>query len=226
MKEDNLAIQACPRFAPLNASGALAGRRMRTPLIVVVALVRGLVVAVTLSVAAPAWAEEIATFQTLPWRSPFGALPPESQGNSAIAGERVTVNEAIALALDANRPAKNAPRLQLVTESVIQAYEAVQRAQRALEIREEALRMSRELDRLMVEQAERGEAAPAVVLQARAGLERATSAVSHARQDLGTWSRQLNHLIGRDPRARLVVTREPGPTPILANQVGVTATDK
>jgi hypothetical protein len=121
---------------------------MRTPLIVVVALVRGLVVAVTLSVAAPARAEEMATFQTLRWRSPLGALL-ESQGNSAIAGERVTVDEAIALALNANRPAKNAARLQLVTESVIQAYAAVQRAQRALEIREEALRMSRELDRLM-----------------------------------------------------------------------------
>jgi hypothetical protein len=149
---------------------------MRTPLIVVVALVRGLVVAVTLSVAAPARAEEMATFQTLRWRSPFGALP--------------------------------------------------QRAQRALEIREEALRMSRELDRLMVELADRGEAAPAIVLQARAGLERATIAVLWAREDVGTWSGQLNHLIGRDPQARLVVTREPGPTPILANRVGVTATDK
>jgi outer membrane protein TolC len=198
---------------------------MRTPLIVVVALVRGLVVAVTLSVAAPARAEEMATFQTLRWRSPLGALL-ESQGNSAIAGERVTVDEAIALALNANRPAKNAARLQLVTESVIQAYAAVQRAQRALEIREEALRMSRELDRLMVELADRGEAAPAIVLQARAGLERATIAVLWAREDVGTWSGQLNHLIGRDPQARLVVTREPGPTPILANRVGVTATDK
>jgi outer membrane protein TolC len=119
----------------------------------------------------PAWAEEIATFQTLRWRSPFGALP--------------------------------------------------QRAQRALEIREEALRMSRELDRLMVEQAQRGEAAPAVVLQATAGLERATIAVLRAREDVGTWSRQLNRLIGRDPQARLVVTRDPRLTPTAAIQVGL-----
>ena len=76
-------------------------------------------------------------------------------------------------------------QLQLVTESVIQAYEAVLRAQRALEIREEALRMSREFDCLMVEQAERGEAAPAVTLEGRAGLVRATSAVLRARRELG-----------------------------------------
>jgi outer membrane protein TolC len=189
-------------------------------------MVRGLVVAVTLSVAAPAWAEEISAARTLFWRSHFGALPVESQGNSAIAGERVTLNEAIALALDANRLVKNPARLQLVTESVIQAYEAVLRAQRALEIREEALRMSRELDRLMVEQAERGEAAPAVVLEARAGLVRATSAVLRARQDLGIWSSQLNHMIGRDPQARLVVTRELRPTPAAVIQVGINAPDK
>jgi outer membrane protein TolC len=189
-------------------------------------MVRGLVVAVTLSVAAPAWAEEISAARTLFWRSHFGALPVESQGNSAIAGERVTLNEAIALALDANRLVKNPARLQLVTESVIQAYEAVLRAQRALEIREEALRMSRELDRLMVAQAERGEAAPAVVLEARAGLVRATSAVLRARQDLGIWSSQLNHMIGRDPQARLVVTRELRPTPAAVIQVGINAPDK
>ena len=187
--------------------------------------VRGLVVAVTLSVAAPAWAEEISASRTLFWRSHFGALPVESQGNSAIAGERVTLNEAIALALDANRLVKNPARLQLVTESVIQAYEAVLRAQRALEICEEALRMSRELDHLMVEQAERREAAPAVVLEARAGLVRA-SAVLRARQDLGIWSRQFNHLIGRDPQARLVVTREPRPTPAAVIRVGINASDK
>jgi Outer membrane efflux protein len=108
--------------------------------------------------------------------------------------------------------------------SPFQAYDAVLRAQRALEIREEALKACRELDRLTVEQAARGEAAPSVVLQARAARARATSDVVSARQELGGWTRQLNHLMGRDAQARLFVTREPGPTPATAIRLGATAT--
>ena len=189
-------------------------------------MVRGLVVAVTLSVAAPAWADEISASWILFSRSLFGAFSVESQGNAAIVGERVTLEEAIALALDANGLAKKPARLQLVAESVVQAYQAVLRAQSALETCEEGLRLSRELDRVVIEQVDRGEATPAVALQARAGLESATSAVVRARQDLGNWSRQLNHLIGRDPQARLVVTREPDPTPAATIRVGVNASDK
>jgi outer membrane protein TolC len=177
------------------------------------------------ALAAPAWAEEIAASRTLLWLSDFAA-PPESHGASASARERVTLDEAIALALDANRLAKKAERLQLVREGVIQAYGAVLRAQRALEIREGALRMCRELDRLLVEQADRGAAVPSVVFQARAARARATSDVLSARQELDAWSRQLNHLMGRDPQARLLVTREPGPPPAAAIRLGVTATGK
>jgi outer membrane protein TolC len=65
----------------------------------------------------------------------------------------------------------------------------------------------------MVEQADRREAAPSVVLQARAARERATSDVLRVRQELGAAIRQLNHLMGRDPQARLLMTGEPGPIP-------------
>jgi hypothetical protein len=67
--------------------------------------------------------------------------------DSASAGERVTLDEAIALALDVNRLATKPERRQFVREGVTLAYDAVLRAQHALEIREEALRMRRELDR-------------------------------------------------------------------------------
>ena len=178
------------------------------------------------ALAAPARAEEIAASRTLLWLSDFAAPPVESQDASASAREQVTLDEAIALALDANRLAKKPERLRLIREGVIQAYDAVLRAQRALEIREEALRMCRELDRLMVEQADRGEAVPSVVFQARAARARATSDVLSARQELDAWSRQLNHLMGRDPQARLLVNREPGPTPAAAIRLGVTTTGK
>ncbi len=154
--------------------------------------------------------------------SDLAALPAELPDSSA--SERVTLDEAIALALDANRLAKTSGRRQLITQSVMQAYDAVRGAQRALEIREGTLRMSRELERLMVDQAERGEAAPSVVLEARAFRVRATRDDRSARQELDTWTKQLNHLMGRDPQARLRVTGEPGPSPAAAIRLGVSAT--
>lgn len=178
------------------------------------------------TLAGPAWAEEIAAPRTLLGLSDFATPRVESQGDSASASERVTLDEAIALALDANRLVKKPERLRLVTESVIQAYHAVLLAQRALEIREEALAMCRELDRLVVEQADRVEGAPSVVSQARAAWATATSDVLSARHELGVWTRQLNHLMGRDPQARLLVTREPGSTRAAGIRLGVTATGK
>jgi hypothetical protein len=119
------------------------------------------------ALAAPAWAEEIAASRTLLWLSDLVVPRAESHGNSASTADRVTLDEAIALALDANHLAKKQARRRLVSESVSQAYNAARRAHRALAIREEALRMCRELDCLMGEQAERGHAAPSVVLLAR-----------------------------------------------------------
>jgi len=178
------------------------------------------------ALAAPAWAEELTASRTLLWLSDFAAPPLQSHGDSASASERVTLDEAIALALDANRLAKKPERRQLVREGVIQAYGAVLRAQRALEIREEALAMCRDLDRLMVEQADRGEAVPSVVFQARAARARATSDVLSARRELDAWSRELNHLMGRDAQARLLATGEPGSPPAAAIRLGVTTTGK
>ena len=167
------------------------------------------------ALAAPARAEEIAAPRTLFWVLRFAAPPVESLGASASAGERLTLDDAIALALDAYRLTKNPERLQRVREDVIQAYDAVLRAQRALEIREEALRMCHELDRVTVEQADRGEA-----------RARATSDVLTARQELDAWSRELNHLMGRDAQARLLATGEPGSPPAAAIRLGVTASGR
>ena len=150
----------------------------------------------------------------------------ESLGASASAGERLTLDDASALALDAYRLTKKPERLQRVREDVIQAYDAVLRAQRALEIREEALRMCHELDRVTVEQADRGEGLPSVVVQARAARARATSDVLNARQELDARSRELNHLMGRDAQARLLATGEPGSPPAAAMRLGVTASGK
>ena len=178
------------------------------------------------ALAAPAWAEEIAASRTLLWFLSLAAPPAESQGAFASAGERLTLDDAIALALDANRLVKKPERLQLISEGVIQAYDGVLRAQRALEVREAALRMCRELDRVTAEQADRGEALPSVVFQAGAARAKATSDVLSARQELDARNRQLNHLMGRDAQARLRATGEPGAPPAAAIWLGVTATGK
>jgi outer membrane protein TolC len=158
----------------------------------------------------PAWAQELGASGTLVRLSDFAVLPAGPHVDMASMSERVTLDEAIALALDANRLATKPSRRQFVRESVTQAYAAVQRAQRALEIREEALRMCRELERLTIEQAQQAEAeAPSVVLEARAARVKAESDVLRVRSALGAWRRQLNHLIGRDPEVRLVVTGKP-----------------
>jgi formate hydrogenlyase transcriptional activator len=77
-----------------------------------------------------------------------------------------------------------------------------------------------------LEQVDHGQAAPSLVFQARAALARATSDVSGAREELGAWTRQLNHLMGRDPEARLRVTGDPGPRPDAAIRSAVTATEQ
>ena len=86
--------------------------------------------------------------------------------------------------------------------------------------------MCRELDRVTAEQADRGEALPSAAFQARAAWAMATSDVLSARRELDAWSRQLNHLMGRDPQARLLATGEPGSPAAAAIRLGVTATGK
>ena len=69
--------------------------------------------------AVPAWAQEVGAPRTLLWLSAIGAPLAKSQGDSASASERVTLDEAIALALDANRLARNPDRQRFVAESVV-----------------------------------------------------------------------------------------------------------
>src|SRR5262245_2517020 len=55
------------------------------------------------ALAAPAWSGEVGGFQTFRGLADFAALPLRSHGDSASDSERITLDEAIALALDANR---------------------------------------------------------------------------------------------------------------------------
>lgn len=171
--------------------------------------------------ATPVWAGQIGLPWSLLWYS--DVAPAVSPGDSSEVSERLTLDDAIALALDANRLAKNPRRLQLVTESVKQTYAGALRAQRTLEVREAKLKTSREVDRLMVELGTRGEAPPAAVLETRAALAVATADVFSARRELTVWARQLNHLMGRDPQARLLVSPEPEATAAAASRAGVDA---
>ena len=157
-------------------------------------------------------AERIPIPLDLLWVTDSVASPTVRSGDSSEVGERLSLNEAIALALDANRLAKNPARRRLIAESVQQTYAGALRAQRALDVREKALQMCRELERVMDDRAKRGEATQSVVLEARAALALATTDVLNATQEFMAWARQLNNLMGRDLQARLRVSPELGTT--------------
>ncbi|MGH7334110.1 MAG: hypothetical protein ACREKS_15470, partial [Candidatus Rokuibacteriota bacterium] len=120
--------------------------------------------------ATPSWAGQITVPLSPLWYTDAATPPAVSKADSREVSERLTLDEAVALALDANRLTKNPGRLWLVTESVIQTYAGALRAQRTLEVREDAVKTCRELDRLVADDAKRGGVAPSVVLHARAAL--------------------------------------------------------
>jgi hypothetical protein len=166
----------------------------------------GVVLATLVSaLAAPGWAAEPTEIWTLRLLTDLVA-PVQVDRESALASERVTLDEAIALALDVNRLVKSPTRRRLIRESVIEAFEGVRHAHHNLATHRQVLKTASELESLMVERLDRGEVELPVMLQARIGRIRAARDIVSAQQKLDAWTRQFNYLTGRDPQARVFIT--------------------
>jgi hypothetical protein len=179
----------------------------------------GVVLATLVSaLAAPAWAAE----PTEIWARLLTDLvaPVQVDRESALLSERVTLDEAIALALDVNRLVKNPTRRRLIRESVIEAYEGVRHAHHNLATHRQVLKTASELESLMVERLDRGEVELPVMLQARTARMRAARDVVSAQQTLDAWTRQFNYLTGRDPQARVFITGGAGSAMSSAASIG------
>lgn len=164
---------------------------------------------------------EVALPVELVWRQDLSALPGELAGDAGgEARDVVTREEAVELALQANRLVKNPERLRFIAETVRKAYAGVLDSRGALAMREEHLNACRELKRVMTERAAQAKASPADVLAAQAALAKATEDVSKARRAAMAQTAQLNHLMGRDPQARLRVQAEPDLVPATALRAG------
>jgi hypothetical protein len=166
------------------------------------------------SLTAPTWAGESDAALDRLWRFDPSAPPPELQRDAPDeTREMVTLEDAIALALQANRLVKSPERLQFITETVKRAYAGVVEAHLTLTMREEQLRASLGVERLLADMARQGKATPSDILHAQAALTRAVQDLQDARVAFATQARQLNHLMGRDVQARLRVRPEPDVTP-------------
>lgn len=144
------------------------------------------------------------------WRVDPSAPPADLQRDAAPeARELVTLEEAVAMALEANQLVKSPERRSFIAESVRQSYAGTARAHRALAVREDELNAAREAERAVAELAARGQASPRDAALAQAALATSVRDVQEARAALALQLRQLNHLMGRDPQARLRVRPEP-----------------
>jgi hypothetical protein len=170
----------------------------------------------------PAWAGEGDAALDRLWR--LDPAPPELQRDASDeARELVTLEDAVALAFQANRLVKSPERLQFIAESVRKAYVGVLDAHHALAIREEQWKASREVERLMREMAHQGKASPSDVLRARSALAKTTQDLQDAQGKFVAQTRQLNHLMGRDLQARLRVRPEPDVAPFAGLRGGSAA---
>lgn len=158
------------------------------------------------------------------WRVDPSTPPPELQRDAPDeTRELVTMEDAVALALQANRLVKNPERLQFITETVKRAYADVVTAHQTLATREEQVRASLGVERLMADMAYQGKATPSDVLHAQVALARSIQDLQDARGAFSTQTRQLNHLMGRDLQTRLRVRAEPDVTPSAALRAGSAA---
>lgn len=139
------------------------------------------------------------------------------------ARELVTLQDAVALALQANRLVKSPERLQFIAESVRKAYVGVVDADHVMALREEQLKASLEVERLMREMAHQGKASPSDVLRAQTAIAKTTQDLQDARDAFVAQTRQLNHLMGRDLRTRLRVRPEPDVAPFAGLREGSAA---
>jgi outer membrane protein TolC len=155
------------------------------------------------------------------WRHDLTTLPAELQPEASDEiREVVTREEAVDLALQANRLAKNPERLKFITETVKKAYAGVLDSHGVLAMREEHLNACREVKRIVLERAAQAKASPSEVLAAQVALAKATEDVLSARHAAMAQTAQLNHLMGRDPQARLRVRTEPDLVPATALRAG------
>jgi hypothetical protein len=158
------------------------------------------------------------------WRVDPSTPPPELQRDAPDeTRELVTLEDAVALALQANRLVKSPQRLQLIAETVRRAYADVVAAHQTMTAREEQVRASLGVERLIADMAYQGKTTPSAVLHAQVALARAIQGLQGAREALDTQTRQLNHLMGRDLLTRLRVRAEPDVTPSATLRAGSAA---
>jgi outer membrane protein TolC len=111
----------------------------------------------------------------------------------------------LAVAQDLSRQDLRAQR-QATVNQVKRAYYAVLQSQSAVEALQEQVASSRELVRVVAEQAGQQAVLRADLLQAQAALAQAEYTVTATRRDLASRTEQLNHLLGRPPDAPLRVS--------------------
>jgi outer membrane protein TolC len=92
-----------------------------------------------------------------------------------------------------------------VVDQVKQAYYGLLRTQSALEVNSETLKLDRELDRLVQQQVEQGEALKADAMDIQAKLAQEEYSQQSLNDALSTQKEQLNQLLGRDVRTDFAV---------------------
>jgi outer membrane protein TolC len=106
---------------------------------------------------------------------------------------------------------------QTIVNNVKQAYFAVLQSQSSLEALAEQVASSRELVRVVTEQAAEQTALQPALLQAKVSLAQAEYNVGATRHTLASQKEQLNHLLGRDPETPFRVREVPSATPLQSN---------
>jgi outer membrane protein len=103
---------------------------------------------------------------------------------------------------------------QAVANEVKRAYYAIVQTERALEAREDALALARELHRLIGEQVVQQVSLEADGLESGAWLAREEARLLALRHSLAAAKEQLNHLLGRDIRSVFSVVPLPDSVPV------------
>ncbi len=103
---------------------------------------------------------------------------------------------------------------QTIVNNVKQAYFAVLQSQSSLEALGEQVASSRELVRVVTEQAAAQTALQPALLQAKVSLAQSEYNVGATRHTLASQKEQLNHLLGRDPATPFRVREVPAATPL------------
>lgn len=103
---------------------------------------------------------------------------------------------------------------QSIANNVRQSYYAVLQSQSSLEALQEQVTSSRELVRVVSDQAAQETALKADLLQARASLAKSEYDVASTERTLASQKEQLNHLLGRDPQTPFRVSAVPAAVPL------------